>query len=108
MIEESLAHLDNVEVDACSPGSSSTSPRSVGADFIVKGLRAVSDFESETADGADEPTTSSGVHTLFLPSASAQLVPRVEVHPRHRPLRRRRHSMVPAAVAKRLKEKYGR
>ena len=47
MIEESLAHLDNVRVTQSSPALWSTSPDEVGADFIVKGLRAVSDFESE-------------------------------------------------------------
>jgi len=41
----------------------------VGADFIIKGLRAVSDFESEL-QMAQMNTALSGVQTLFLPSAS--------------------------------------
>jgi pantetheine-phosphate adenylyltransferase len=44
--------------------------RDVGADFIIKGLRAVVDFENEMAQ-AQTNLTISGVHTLFLPSASA-------------------------------------
>lgn len=44
--------------------------REVKADFIVKGLRAVSDFESEL-QMAQTNTTISGVDTLFIPSASS-------------------------------------
>ena len=40
------------------------------ADFIIKGLRAVSDFENEMAQ-AQTNLAVSGVHTIFLPSASA-------------------------------------
>ena len=43
----------------------------VEADFIVKGLRAVSDFESEL-QMAQMNQAISGVHTLFSPSASAR------------------------------------
>ncbi len=41
------------------------------ADFIVKGLRAVSDFESEL-QMAQMNKAISGVHTLFIPSASSR------------------------------------
>ncbi len=41
------------------------------ADFIVKGLRAVSDFESEL-QMAQMNQAISGVHTLFIPSASSR------------------------------------
>ena len=44
--------------------------REIGADFIVKGLRAVSDFESEL-QMAQMNHAISGVDTLFIPSASA-------------------------------------
>ena len=40
-----------------------------GADFIIKGLRAVSDFESEL-QMAQMNAAISGVQTLFLPTAS--------------------------------------
>jgi pantetheine-phosphate adenylyltransferase len=69
MIRESLAHLDNVEIVALSKLVVDVA-RDVGADFIIKGLRAVSDFESEMAQ-AQTNLAVSGVHTLFLPSASA-------------------------------------
>ena len=46
MIEESVAHLDNVRVTHFSSLVVDLA-KDIGADFIVKGLRAVSDFESE-------------------------------------------------------------
>ncbi len=69
MIRESLVHLDNVEVISMSKLVVDVA-RDVGADFIIKGLRAVVDFENEMAQ-AQTNLTISGVHTLFLPSASA-------------------------------------
>jgi pantetheine-phosphate adenylyltransferase len=69
MIRESLAHLDNIEIVAVSKLVVDVA-REVGADFIIKGLRAVSDFENEMAQ-AQTNLAVSGVHTLFLPSASA-------------------------------------
>jgi pantetheine-phosphate adenylyltransferase len=69
MIRESLEHLDNVELVAVSKLVVDVA-REVGADFIIKGLRAVSDFENEMAQ-AQTNLAVSGVHTIFLPSASA-------------------------------------
>lgn len=69
MIRESLTHLDNIEVISMSKLVVDVA-RDVGADFIIKGLRAVVDFENEMAQ-AQTNLTISGVHTLFLPSASA-------------------------------------
>ena len=78
----------------------------VGADVIVKGLRAASDFEYELQK-AQMNHAVSGIDTLFIPSPRPALVPRVEAHPRDRPLRRATvELMVPAPVAKRLQEKF--
>ena len=63
--------------------------REVGAHFIVKGLRAVSDFESEL-QMAQMNKRISGVDTLFIPTTSSLLVPRLAAHPRDRTVRRRR------------------
>jgi pantetheine-phosphate adenylyltransferase len=65
----SLNHLPNVEVIAMSKLVVDVA-KEIGADFIIKGLRAVSDFENEMAQ-AQTNLTISGVHTIFLPSASA-------------------------------------
>ena len=68
MIDESVTHLDNVEVVV--HGSLVVDlAREVGADFLVKGLRAVSDFESELQQ-SQMNLAISGVHTVFIPSAT--------------------------------------
>ncbi|MGH9183292.1 MAG: pantetheine-phosphate adenylyltransferase [Acidimicrobiales bacterium] len=69
LIAESLGHLPNVTATQFS-GLSVDLARRVGADFIVKGLRASSDLESEMAQAQMNHVTS-GVHTVFIPSASA-------------------------------------
>lgn len=69
MIRESLDHLPNVEIISMSKLVVDVA-REHKADFIVKGLRAVSDFENEMAQ-AQTNLAVSGVHTVFLPSASA-------------------------------------
>jgi pantetheine-phosphate adenylyltransferase len=70
MMRESFAHLDNVEVTMFSSLVVDLA-RELEADFIVKGLRAVSDFESEL-QMAQMNNAISGVHTLFIPSASSR------------------------------------
>ena len=68
LIQASLKHLSNVEVTKFD-GLVVDLAVEVGADFIVKGLRAVSDFEAEL-QMAQMNAALSGVQTLFLPSAS--------------------------------------
>ena len=68
MLEESVDHLDNVAVTMFSSLVVDLA-REIQADFIVKGLRAVSDFESEL-QMAQMNHKISGVDTLFIPSAS--------------------------------------
>ena len=68
MIEASVAHLPNVEAVAWSSLVVDLAQQ-VEADFLVKGLRAVSDFESELQQ-SQMNLAISGVHTLFIPSAT--------------------------------------
>jgi pantetheine-phosphate adenylyltransferase len=68
MIRDSLDHLDNVDVVAMAKLTVDVAKEN-GCDFIIKGLRAVSDFDTEMAQ-AQMNLTISGVHTLFLPSGS--------------------------------------
>jgi len=68
MIAESVAHLPNVEVTVYSNLVVNLA-REVEADFLVKGLRAVSDFESELQQ-SQMNLAISGVHTVFIPSAT--------------------------------------
>ncbi|MGZ0219910.1 MAG: pantetheine-phosphate adenylyltransferase, partial [Acidimicrobiales bacterium] len=68
MLCESVAHLPNVEVTMFSSLVVDLA-KEMEADFIIKGLRAVSDFENEL-QMAQMNNAVSGVHTLFVPSAS--------------------------------------
>lgn len=69
LIAESVAHLPNVEITSFASLVVDLA-RSLEVDFIVKGLRVVSDFESELQQ-AQMNLAISGVHTVFLPSATA-------------------------------------
>lgn len=68
LVAASVAHLPNVTITSFASLVVDLA-RDVGADFIVKGLRAVSDFESELQQ-AQMNTEISGIHTVFLPSAT--------------------------------------
>ncbi|HET7651487.1 MAG TPA: pantetheine-phosphate adenylyltransferase [Acidimicrobiales bacterium] len=103
MLEESLSHLPNVEITSLSKLVVDVA-REVGASIIVKGLRAVSDFENEL-QMAQMNQALSGLDTLFIPTASSHsfLASRLirEVNRFGGDVT----SMVPPPVARRLKEK---
>lgn len=68
MIAESCAHIANVRIVSISTLLVNVA-RDVNATAIVKGLRAVSDFENEL-QMAQMNRSLSGVETLFIPSSS--------------------------------------
>ena len=70
VLKETFADLSNVSITAFSSLVVDLA-QEMEADFIVKGLRAVSDFESEL-QMAQMNQAISGVHTLFIPSASSR------------------------------------
>ena len=105
MILESMAHLANIEVVSFSKLVVDVA-KDVGADFIIKGLRAVSDFENEMAQ-AQVNLNVSGVHTMFLPSASASSAIASKYIRDIARFGGDVSSMVPVPVAKRLKERFG-
>lgn len=103
MIEESVAHLDNVSVVSFSSLVVQLAA-DVGADMILKGLRGVSDFESEL-QMAQMNRSVTGIQTIFLPSTSEDSyiaskyirdIARFGGDVSH---------MIPAPVARRLNEK---
>ena len=65
----SVAHLPNVTITSFATLVVDLA-RDLEVDFIVKGLRVVSDFESELQQ-AQMNHAISGVHTVFLPSATS-------------------------------------
>ena len=69
MVEESTAHLPNVRTVALTNLVVDIA-REVGASAIVKGLRAVTDFESEM-QMAQMNHRLSGIDTLFIPTSPA-------------------------------------
>ena len=69
MLEESFSHLANLRVTIFAE-LVVTLARREQVNFIVKGLRAVSDFESEL-QMAQTNKALAGVDTVFLPSTSA-------------------------------------
>jgi pantetheine-phosphate adenylyltransferase len=68
MLEESLAHLGTVRIVGVAT-LVVTVAREVGASTIVKGLRAVSDFENEL-QMAQMNRQLSGVETIFIPTSA--------------------------------------
>lgn len=70
ILRETFADIDNVRITTFSSLVVDLA-QEMEADFIVKGLRAVSDFESEL-QMAQMNQAISGVHTLFIPSASSR------------------------------------
>lgn len=68
ILAETFADLENVSITSFSSLVVDLA-QEVEADFIVKGLRVVSDFESEL-QMAQMNKEISGVQTLFIPSAS--------------------------------------
>lgn len=104
MLVQCVSHLSNVRITMFASLVVDLA-RDIEADFIVKGLRAVSDFESEL-QMAQMNHKISGVDTLFIPSASgnsflaSRLIREIarfggDVSP-----------MVPEPVAKYLEERY--
>ena len=104
LIEASFSHLDNVEVTLFSSLVVDLA-RDVGAHFIVKGLRAVSDFESEL-QMAQMNRSISGVDTLFIPTTSSHSFLASKLIREIARFGGDITSMVPPCVAQRMAERY--
>jgi len=105
MIVESVAHLGNVSVTSFSSLTVDLA-RELGCDFIVKGLRVVADFESELMMARMNKAVS-GIDTLFIPAGAANSFLASNLLREIARFGGDVSDMVPAPVAKRLREKYG-
>lgn len=105
MIRESVAHVPNTTVVHFSKLVVDVA-KDVGANVIVKGLRALSDAENEMAQ-AQMNLAISGVHTIFLPSASASSFLSSKLIREIARFGGDVSAMVPEPVAKRLLVKFG-
>jgi pantetheine-phosphate adenylyltransferase len=105
MLEESLAHLDNVEISSFSSLVVDLA-RDLGATALIRGLRAVSDFENEL-QMAQMNHALSGIDTIFIPSLSAHSFIASKLLREVNRFGGDISDMVPAPVARRLKELQG-
>ena len=104
IIAEALAHLDNITVMHFSKLVVDVA-QEIGANFIIKGLRGTTDFDSEMTQ-AQVNLSVSGVHTLFIPSASANSFIASKYVREIARFGGDVSTMVPEGVVRRLKEKY--
>ena len=65
LIKESVKHIDNVEVDAFS-GLTIEYAKKCGAEVLIRGLRAVSDFEYEMQLSQTNNALASDIQTVFF------------------------------------------
>ncbi len=107
LIRESTTHLDNVRVVAMAKLTVDVA-FDEGAQVIVKGVRVVSDFESELQQ-AQMNKTVSGIETVLIPCASASsfLASKYIREFARYGAADRIDSMVPAPVAAALRAKFG-
>lgn len=106
LVRASVAHLPNVSITSFSSLVVDLA-KDIEADFIVKGLRAVSDFESELQQ-AQMNQAISGVHTVFLPSATTHSFVASRLIREIARFGGDVSSTVPAPVAVALKERFDR
>jgi pantetheine-phosphate adenylyltransferase len=105
MVEESTTHLPLVRVVGMST-LVVTVAQEVGATAIVKGLRAVTDFENEM-QMAQMNQQLSGIDTLFIPTASTHSFIASRLLREVARFGGDVTGLVPAPVAKRLEERFG-
>jgi pantetheine-phosphate adenylyltransferase len=105
MIVEATTHLENVRIVAMQTLVVDVA-REVGATAIVKGLRAVSDFENEM-QMAQMNEQLSGIETLFVMTGPTHSFLGSRLIREVARLGGDVSSLVPESVAKRLKERFG-
>jgi pantetheine-phosphate adenylyltransferase len=106
MIEESTAHLGNVR-SAALTGLVVDLAAELGAAAIVKGLRAVTDFEAEM-QMAQMNQRLTGIDTLFIPTGAAYSFVSSRLLREVSRLGGDVSDLVPEAVGKRLAERFPR
>ena len=77
-MEESTKHLPNVRVDRASKGLVVKLAREVGADVLVKGLRALTDFEYEFQMAQLNRKLDPDLETMYLMASPEYSLPQLE------------------------------
>ncbi|HEY7946318.1 MAG TPA: pantetheine-phosphate adenylyltransferase [Acidimicrobiales bacterium] len=106
MLNEALAHLRNVRIVSVAKLVVDVA-HDVGASAIVKGLRAVSDFENEL-QMAQMNRQLSGIETLFIPTTSTSAFVASRLLREVARYGGDVSAFVPKVVALRLQEKFSR
>lgn len=106
MIREVCVGLPNVSVSTFS-GLLVHHLREIDISVIIKGLRAISDFESEFQMAALNSTLDPGVETLFMKTASENAFLSSSMVRQIAKLKGPVTEMVPTIVNRRLTERYG-
>jgi pantetheine-phosphate adenylyltransferase len=106
MLKEALAHLPNVRIVSVAKLVVNVA-HDVGASAIVKGLRAVSDFENEL-QMAQMNRQLSGIETLFIPTTSTSAFVASRLLREVARYGGDVSAFVPKVVALRLQEKFAR
>jgi pantetheine-phosphate adenylyltransferase len=105
MIEESLKGEDRVAVESFR-GLTVEFARSRGAQTLVKGLRAYSDFDAELQQALMNRKLAPDIHTIFLMSSFAHIFVSSSILKDIASHGRDVSEFVPPIVAQRLKEKF--
>jgi len=105
MLRDSLGHLDNVRMVSVSTLVVNVA-RDIGATAIIRGLRAVSDFENEL-QMAQMNRQLSGIDTLFIPTSSTTSFVASRLLREVARYGGDVSAFVPKAVAVRLEKKFG-
>ena len=105
MLRDAVVHLGKVRIVSVSTLVVEVA-NDVGASAIVKGLRAVSDFENEL-QMAQMNRQLSGIETLFIPTSSTSSFVASRLLREVARYGGDVSSFVPKSVAKRLQEKFG-
>ncbi len=105
MLSAALGHLDNVRIVSVSTLVVNVA-RDIGATAIIRGLRAVSDFENEL-QMAQMNRQLSGIDTLFIPTSSTTSFVASRLLREVARYGGDVSAFVPAAVALRLEKKFG-
>jgi pantetheine-phosphate adenylyltransferase len=105
MIREVLDGQDRVEVESFK-GLTVDFARSRGAQTLVKGLRAYSDFDAELQQALMNRKLAPDIHTIFLMSSFAHIFVSSSILKDIASHGRDVSEFVPPAVAQRLKEKF--
>lgn len=106
LVRDATAHLDNVSVESFETLLVDFAVQ-VGAQAIVKGLRAITDFESEFQQAALNYRLNSDMETIFIMSTPEHMYLSSSVVKEIASLKGNVSGLVPPGVGKALNERFG-